>query len=256
MAKKVLIFFLFLGCMACMAQTRKRHFRQKEVGLFGGASYYIGDINPRTHALYSAPAAGAFFRVAMSYRYAFRFGANYGRVWGKDALSKDPNQLERGLSFRSDIYEAHAFYEFNFVDYRIGQEKLYFSMFLFAGAAGYYMNPQADYGQGYVNLNTMNSEGQSYSNYQFALPFGVGIKWNITEQIGLGFEWGPRRLFTDYLDDVSRAWPTNAVSTAPVTGEPGTMRGNPRSKDWYFFYGFTAQIRLPNRMNACPATKL
>src|SRR6185369_16021167 len=105
MYKKGIIFFLLIACSVCSAQTRKRNFRQKELGLFGGASYYIGDLNPRTHFIYSSPAAGAFYRVAMSYRYAFRFGASYGRVWAKDALSRDANQLERGLSFRSDIYE-------------------------------------------------------------------------------------------------------------------------------------------------------
>jgi hypothetical protein len=83
------------------------------------------------------------------------------------------------------------------------------------------------------------------------LPFGVGIKWNATDIIGFGFEWGPRKLFTDYLDDVSKAYPELGNGTYYGNGAPGTMRGNPRSKDWYFFYGFTMQIRLPKKNQEC-----
>jgi hypothetical protein len=257
LAKKLLIFFL-LFTFALQAQTKRRNFKQKEVGLFAGASYYLGDIDPRIHFVYSKPAFGAFFRMAMTYRYAFRFGFNYGSVWGNDAKSSDPNQIERNLNFKSDIYEAHAYYEFNFVDYRIGSEKNYFTMFLYAGFAGYYMNPKSDIGYGTVSLTSLNTEGQgkSYSKYQVNIPFGVGLKWNANDVFGFGFEWGPRKLFTDYLDDVSKAYPEVGQGTYYGTQAAGTMRGNPRSKDWYFFYGFTLQMRLPKKSPACPAMNL
>jgi hypothetical protein len=129
-------------------------------------------------------------------------------------------------------------------------------MFLFAGIGGYYMNPRADVGNGRVNLSELNTEGQgkSYSKYQVCLPFGVGVKWNATEIFGFGFEWGPRKLFTDYLDDVSKAFPTPGNGSNYTTfgvGDPGTMRGNPKSKDWYFYYGFTLQMRLPKGNREC-----
>ncbi|HRH10315.1 MAG TPA: DUF6089 family protein [Bacteroidia bacterium] len=253
--KRLLLIFLLFSCVL-NAQTRKKHARQREIGIFGGASYYLGDLNTRTHFVYSKPAAGAFFRMAMTYRYAFRFGFNYGSVWASDSKSGELNQIERDLHFKSDIYEAHALYEFNFVDYRIGKDKLYFTMFLFAGIGGYYMNPKADLGSGYVNLTSLNTEGQghSYSKYQICVPFGVGIKWNATDIFGFGFEWGPRKLFTDYLDDASKAFPySNNANTVQTfgTGDPGTMRGNPKSKDWYFYYGFTLQMRLPKKNAEC-----
>jgi hypothetical protein len=250
--KKALISLLILCSAGLSAQIKKRHFRQKEVGVFGGASYYLGDLNPRKHFYYSQPAAGIFFRYAMSYRYAFRIGFNYGKVSASDSKSSEPDQLERNLSFRSDIYDFHALYEFNFLDYRIGSDKHYFSMFLFAGLGAYYFNPQANMGKGYTNLSEQNTEGQSrsYSKIQMNLPFGVGFKWNATPIFGFSFEWGPRKLFTDYLDDVSGTYP-NAGTLYTGTGIPGSMRGNPRTKDWYFFYGFTLQMRLPKKNVEC-----
>lgn len=258
MFKKILIFFLFVSTYYGFSQTKKRHFRQPEVGIFGGASYYIGDINPRGHFLFSKPAAGVFFRYATSYRYAFRFGFNYGSVGASDSKSKDADQLERNLSFRSDIYDLHAIAEFNFVDYRIGHNKHYFTMFIFAGIGGYYFNPQTDLGKGYVSLSGLKTEGQNkaYPRYQINLPFGVGFKWNITDIFGLGVEWGPRKLFTDYLDDVSSAYPKSGAGVYSSTGSPGFMRGNPRTKDWYFFYGMTLTMRLPKGKGECHGMEL
>jgi Domain of unknown function (DUF6089) len=251
--KSAVITLLIFCSFYSISQTKRRHFRQKEVGLFGGASYYIGDINPRNQFDFSKPAFGAFYRMAISYRFAFRFGFNYGSVGARDSKSSDASQRERNISFSSQIYDAHAIYEFNFVDYRIGNDKHYVTMFLFAGLGGHYMNPRADIGYGTVNLAELNTEGQSksYSKYQVNVPFGVGFKWNVNYMFGLGFEWGPRKLFTDYLDDVSGSYPTSGNSAYYGTGLPGTMRGNPRTKDWYFFYGFTLQMRLPKKNVEC-----
>jgi hypothetical protein len=233
------------------SQTRKRNFRQKEIGVFGGASYYIGDINPRRHFIPSHPAFGAFFRYTTNYRYAFRVGLNYGKVSASDASSKEPDQLERNLNFRSTIYDGHAIAEFNFVDYRIGNDNHYFTMFIFAGLGMCYMNPQMNVNGNYIDLAGLKTEGQrkSYSKYQATIPFGVGFKWNISDRCGLGVEWGPRKMFTDYLDDVSGSY--SSISFLNTLAIPGTMRGNPRSKDWYFFYGFTFNFRLPGKETVC-----
>lgn len=234
------ILLLSFLCVFSNAQTHKRNFHQREVGLFGGGSYYIGDLNTRKHFVYTRPAAGAFFRYALNYRIAFRFGFNYGSVSASDKLSKEADQLERNLSFRSNIYEGQAITEFNFVEYRIGNNKHYFTMFTFAGIGGYHFNPKTDFGSGFVASAPLKVEGQNYKTLQMNIPFGVGLKWNISDLVGLGFEWGPRKLFTDYLDDVSGVFPLT-----------GAMRGNPRSKDWYFFYGFTLNVRLPKPNREC-----
>ncbi|MEI8135737.1 MAG: DUF6089 family protein [Bacteroidota bacterium] len=236
--------FSYLFCFLVLssnAQTKKRNFRQSEVGIFAGASYYLGDLNPRGHFLFSKPAVGVFYRFTNHYRYAFRFGFNYGTVTGNDAKSKELDQRERNLNFRSRIYDLHAIAEFNFVDYRIGNDKHRFTMFIFAGIGGFMFDPQSNRGQGYQSLDNIhvNIPPQKYSKVQINVPYGIGFKWNIGDIFGIGIEWSPRKLFTDYLDDVSGEY------------ADGNMRGNPRTKDWYFFYGATLTIRLPKANRPC-----
>jgi hypothetical protein len=256
--KKISILIFCCSLFAAVSQTKKRNFKQRELGIFGGASYYLGDLNPRGHFKFSSPAAGIFFRYSTNYRFSWRFGFNYGLVSADDKASKEFDQKERNLNFRSRIYEFEARSEFNFVEYRIGSEKHYFSMFIFGGIGGFYMNPQANIGNGYVNLQGQKTEGQSssYSKVQLCIPFGVGIKWNVHPIVGLGIEWGPRKLFTDYLDDVSGAYPlknSSIFTNQSKNGSAwaGSMRGNPRTKDWYFFYGFTLNIKLRNPKSPC-----
>jgi hypothetical protein len=226
---------------AASAQTKKRNFRQREVGLFGGASYYIGDLNPRGHFLFSKPAAGVFFRYSTHYRYAFRFGFNYGNIMGDDSKSKELDQLERNVTFESRIYDLHAIAEFNFVDYRIGNDKHYFTMFIFAGIGGFYFNPKSGVGSSRPSSDNLHNGVviKNYSKYQINIPFGVGFKWNISKNFGLGVEWSPRNLFTDHLDNVTAEY------------KDGYMRGNPRTKDWYFFYGATLTMKLPTPNRPC-----
>lgn len=247
--------------MLSNAQTRKRNFRQNELGFFGGGSYYIGDINPRGHFFESQPAVGIFYRHSNHYRYAYRSGFNYGNITGNDARSKEADQKERNLNFRSKVYEVNAIAEFNFLEYRIGNENHPFTMFVFAGLSGFYFDPQSNAGSGYESLRKYNTEGQkkSYSRIQMSIPFGVGLKFNIGERCGLGLEWGPRRTFTDYLDDVSGSYPD--LSGDPGKGytdrtlngsaTTGSMRGNPSTRDWYFFYGITLNIKLRELHPTC-----
>ena len=42
-----------------------------------------------------------------------------------------------------------------------------------------------------------------YNLTQFAIPFGGGIKFRVSENVVLAYEVGFRKTFTDYLDDVS-----------------------------------------------------
>ena len=257
------IFLLLLIPALFSAQANKRTFRQNELGLMFGGSYYIGDLNPRNHFLYSKPAFGIFIRHSKHYRYAFRAGINYGEIYGNDALSKDPNQIERNLSFKSIVVEANGTAEFNFFDYRIGNEHDRFTLFLFAGLGVFYFNPKADLGDGngYVALRDLKTEGQSkpYSRVQMSVPFGIGFKLNLSQKAGLSMEWGPRRTFTSYLDDVSGTYPSNVSSldhgknftdrTLNSSATPGAMRGNLSTRDWYFFYSITLNFVLPDKKN-------
>jgi Domain of unknown function (DUF6089) len=259
-----LIRYIIISCfcfitLIIQAQSQKRNFRQRELCFLMGGSYYIGDLNPRGHFLFSKPAGGVFFRYSTNYRYAFRFGFNYGTLNANDANSKEADQKERNLNFTSKLYELNTIAEFNFVEYRIGHAKHKFTMFVFGGLAGFYFNPKSDVGNGLESLRAFKTEGQSssYSKFKISIPFGVGFKYNLGPNAGLSVEWGPRRTRTDYLDDVSGSYPS-ASQASKFTNKSldgssttGSMRGNPSTKDWYFYYGLTLNFKLKEFNKPC-----
>ncbi len=263
------VLFLFFTALL-FSQSKKKAFHQHEIGLFVGGSYYLGDLNPRKHFYMTRPAFGAFYRYAWNYRGALRIGFFWGQVEGDDSQSENKDQIERNLNFKSSIQEFHAITEFNFYDYRIGNDKHFFTLFLFAGVGVFHFNPLGNLGgNSWVELRPLKTEGQSkvYPLWRVNIPFGIGIKINVAKNIGLGLEWGPRVTFTDYLDDISDKYPD--LKTNPPKGNIGALmsnrtsypwnfisgysRGNPGTKDWYFFTGLTINIKLVSKQ-PCYAT--
>ncbi|HQQ92941.1 MAG TPA: DUF6089 family protein [Bacteroidia bacterium] len=249
--KRFLVYTFCLLFISAQAQTRKRTFKQNELGFLFGGSYYIGDLNNRSHFIYSQPAFGIFYRLSNNYRTAFRFGFNYGKLSAYDTQHNIAYQQERNLAFTSTLYEGHALAEFNFTEYRIGNDKHRFTLFIFAGLAGLYAKTEASGGIG-------PSEGKTLAPFQITVPFGIGIKANLGKRVGLTLEWGPRRTFTDYLDNVSATYPAGGGSPSetqskggPAPGSEGYMRGDPTMKDWYFFYGLTLNVKLPDSHRTC-----
>lgn len=262
--------FLLLITQWSYSQGKKRAYHQHEIGVLIGGSYYLGDLNPRQHFYITKPAFGGFYRYAWDYRGALRVGFNWGQIEGDDSQSDNKDQIERNLNFKSNIQEFYSIVEFNFYDYRIGNEKHFFTLFIFGGIAGFHFNPMGNAGgNSWVDLRSLRTEGQSkaYKLWQISIPFGIGIKINVAKNIGLGLEWGPRKTFTDYLDDVSGNYPN--LSQNPPSGQMGILmsnrtkypwsfisrysRGNPYTKDWYFFTGLTINIKLISKQ-PCYAT--
>ena len=127
----------------------------------------------------------------------------------------------------------------------------------------------------WYNLQPIGTEGQgsafsdekTYSLTQFSIPFGVGLKVNTSKNIGINFEWGLRKTFTDYLDDVSGKYADPFLlgsekgpvavgladkSLKPETGgNTGRGRGNSYNKDWYSFAGVIITFKLRGNENQC-----
>lgn len=243
-------------------------FSQKlSLNIFGGASNYSGDmqsdfftfIQPRL-------AVGGGISYQLSERAYIRAGITYASLAGDD--KKNPKVYFRNLNFKTDIQEIHVAGEyFLFTD-----DFLKFSPYVFAGIAVYHFNPHTtDTAGTKYFLQPLSTEGQGfygdrkpYNLTQFAIPFGGGIKYALNDNIKIGLEVGMRKLFTDYLDDVSTTYVdpnllltnrgTKALELAFRGGEISstetypvvlTKRGEPKNKDWYYFTGLTLSYRFP-----------
>lgn len=240
-----------------------------ELGGWLGASNYFGDLNTnwRVNRLHFAYGGGA--RYNFNDRLAVRLNVGAGRISADDADSKNIFENRRNLRFSSPIVDGSFVLEFNFLPYVHGHREFFFTPYVFAGPAFFYFNPQAEYEGVKYNLRDLGTEGQfkgeEYNLAQGALAYGLGFKTDLSYRWSLAVEFSGRKLFTDYLDDVSGTYadPRDinslrgevAVALADPSFEPkiggrGRQRGNGKSNDMYAFinvglYYYFGYIRCP-----------
>ena len=236
--------------------------RSSEVGVLLGATYYSGDLNPTGHfnSNLMHRAAGVLFRRNINSRWSFRLFGLYGKVSGNDALVNNTLSANRSLSFRSNIVEGSGMFELNFFRYVASDNERYFTPTVFAGLGMFWMNPQAQTTDGstYQDLRLQRTEGQikEYSRLQPMLPFGVGARLKFSSRLLISLEYGLRKTWTDYLDDVSTTYPGTQGNTTNGLNSPGFQRGNSETKDWYVFSGITATYRFGHKATACWADRV
>lgn len=273
---KILVILIFLSLTVAAQKTVGPKRISHDIGIMIGGSYYLGELNPSKHFSMSQPAFGVLYRLNPNHRLALRAAFNYGAIMGDDSQSDDDDQIARNLNFKSTLSELSAVVEFNFIDYRINVSKHFFSPYVFLGFAVLRHNPKASIQSKYVELQPLTTEGQGtsldpntkkYKLTQFTIPFGIGAKLNLAKNVGLSFEWGMRKTFTDYLDDVSKTYIDPSLlaqqkgvlagylSNLSLSHSPysmiGSQRGNPYIKDWYCFFGFQISFQIHGRPKSC-----
>lgn len=251
--RKLIIFLLFLSTTA-LAQE------DLALGFTAGATIYQGDLTPKGFDIGKPHiTAGLFLRLRHNEYINTRINVQYGLIQASDA-DGGPGRVERNLSFRSNIWEAALIEEINVFGFYPGTKK-FFSPYLMAGIAVFHFNPTTEYQGQRVELQPLGTEGQGipgfqgkYSLTQVAIPIGAGLKLGLGKDATLSVEVAGRKLFTDYLDDVSGPYIDSRIllrENGPLAaalgnriGEyrgsdpvniPGAPRGNPKFLDWYFF---------------------
>lgn len=262
--------------MACLSYAQAGH-----IGLFGGPAAYSGDLStgifPRK---ITNGAIGLSYSFDLSDKFLLRAGYTYSIVGGADRYNRKPTLSLRNLSFETRINEFSLTGEYYF-------KNLYqdpFSLYVIGGAALFQFNPYTyDQNGQKVYLQPLSTEGQGLPQYpdrkpykltQPALVFGGGIKYVFSNRIRVGLESSIRKLFTEYLDDVSTNYIDHdalldargplAVELAyrgdeiegasPFYPGEGDKRGNPKSKDYYYFAGLHVTYSLGGKKppTGCP----
>lgn len=236
------------------------------LNLFLGTSNYQGDLQDKRFTFnQSHLAVDAGLSYDLTERLSLRGGILLGKVSGDDRQGR--NRI-RNLNFSSGLTEGHL--EAQYYITPLGQHSL--TPYLFAGLALYHFNPYTHDTSGTKHyLKPLSTEGEGfisgkdyYHLTQMAIPFGGGVKLSLSDKINVGLELGFRKLFTDYLDDVSDKYVdknlllanrgTTAVELAyrgneikdgsPVYPDGGAQRGSPKAKDWYYFTWLTLSYKL------------
>jgi hypothetical protein len=256
-----------------------------EIGIMGGGSYYLGDINNK-HFDYMMPSGGIVIRKNIDRRIVVKGELLLGYVRGDDSRNaKDTANFNRNLHFRSPIYEVSGQIEFNFLPYETGNSLYPFTPFVFAGISLFRFNPQAEvepnptggsvpglpYGE-WVDLQPLGTEGQGTTSFperkkyaltQFSIPMGGGFKIAVNKTFNIILEYGIRKTFTDYLDDISTSYTgENLIDMSPLGIEMSDkslnapqakdfQRGDSKDNDWYTFTGITLSFKLLSEKERC-----
>ena len=267
---------------------QSKFLKHTEVGLLLGGIHYAGDLNDRFNLIHNiGPGASLLMqRNSVNTRWGWRNTFSAGRFSAADKFSNDPYLVNRNLSVRTFVVEVSSQLVFNFLPYEIGGNtpgmNFPFTPYIFTGGAFYFFNPKAELNGTYYKLRFMDTEGQGTSVYkrkraaavQFGIPLGLGFKASFNKKVGVGIEWGLRKLYTDYLDDVSMSYVYPEVIAKERGPEAAALsdrslnlvvddnenysnlyrqRGNSNTKDWYSFVGFTIVWRIDDNRGRCPS---
>ncbi|MBI3235419.1 MAG: hypothetical protein HYZ42_15515 [Bacteroidetes bacterium] len=277
------LFIIILLATVPLVSSSQTH----EFGIHVGMMNYIGDISPQVNTAEFHPTFGGFYKWNHNPFFISRFSFNYGSVSAADKAFTY-NRI-RNLSFNSEIYELSYMTEFNFQPHGYDKFKNEFTPFVALGVSGFYFNPYAEYRNQSYELRKYGTEGQflrhtgTYTKFDYAIPFGGGVKLHMSKNIILAIETIWRHTATDHLDDVGSGnymqndkgqyvytgypdpWDMNkfndikpdykptAIALADRSGEVnketnisyrGKQRGNPYNKDWYFSLGFTLSYKI------------
>lgn len=282
--KYFLLFIVFIGVLTQLhAQFRSGNFwkQTRNEFTFGlGASNFLGelggkdaigrDMSPKDLEISETKyVLNAGWRYFVQKNMCVKTSLYYGMVSGDDKLTKEPFRNGRNLSFKSPIYEFSAIYEYHIVAEKQG--RLYkvrgtkgglsflVGVYPFLGIGAFYYSPKGFYNGKWVNLQPLSTEGQGikegtkpYSRISYCIPMGIGFRYSLNQQSGLGLELGFRKTFTDYIDDVSTVYydkeeirkakgdiaadlSDRSLPDSPAGSRPGDQRGDESEKDSYMF---------------------
>jgi hypothetical protein len=256
-----------------------------EVGIGLGPLFFLGDLGGakgigRTFIKdidypLTKLSKGLFLSVAPREWIGFRIAVNTGVLEGddKEAPNKggdEVTRLQRNLNFTTRLWEAYGAVEFYPSVFLEQYEDLKGKLrpYGVVGVGVYHFNPKTqDKNGNWVALQPLHTEGQGFPEYpdrkeykltQMEIPIGFGFKYYLKENMFIGLEVLHRKLFTDYVDDVSTNYidpiyfsqhlsPANAAlarqlnyrgtyswATTRPSSIVGEKRGDPKQNDAYF----------------------
>jgi hypothetical protein len=218
------------------------------------------------------PSSGAYILANYKNALCGRIEGTIGTITGYDSILKavastTTGRYERNLSFKSKIsevqlaIEVHPLFFKNYGD----EDPPKISPYIVLGAGYYSFDPQAKLGGEWFSLQPLHTEGEGFAEYpdhksyslnQFNIVGGLGLRYELNNTFNVRLEFLHRKLFTDYLDDVSSTYidpnvfydhlPPNLAAIAQQLANRkgelnpndftsvGDQRGDPSDKDAYF----------------------
>ena len=187
-----------------------------EVGLLGGAAYYLGELNPHSQFKNAGPSAGILARYIFTDRIASRATFAYNRISGHYSSSSsdvyavanvsqdmvpasslsDGQTMQVGpadASFSNDVFNLDLLAEVNFLsfDHMFRKEQTRFTPYLALGL-------------GCTSYKRYDDNDDKKRVFVLSLPFGAGVKFKASKFMRVGLEWTFHKLFVDDIDQLDQ----------------------------------------------------
>lgn len=211
MLKKLLIGTAFF-CIATAVVAQR-----SELGFGIGTFNYTGDLVRNYNFKYSQPAATVLYRSNLNRIVSFRTSITAGKLKASE-IPIDAVAAARNASFNIFLLEGSVGIEYHFLNWRDNRVPMRFTPYLFGGL-------------GLFGISGNDTKPEEYSNVQMSIPFGGGFKYILNPRWYVALEFGIRKTFFDYLDNVS--------DFRDQTQKTNYRFGNPNDNDNYYFLGIT-----------------
>ena len=298
MKKLILLLIAFTFVTQVDAQYSNRWKRYRYEVVYGlGVTNFLGELGGAdkegTNFLrdfefsMTRPAASIGMRYKILEKLSAKGALSYGILRGDDKTTNEIYRQNRNLNFYAHLVEFSGQMEYSLIREKIGHrynlrrvrglKGFKLNTYIFVGVAGFWFNPYGKNSQTeeWVALQPLGTEGQGmvpsrerYSRIQVAIPFGIGFKYGLNREWSIGVEFGARKTFTDYIDDVSTTYYDNdalaaidpliaqmadpSLGTVPGQTEANQQRGDPSDYDAYMFMMITLNYKLKTTRKGLP----
>lgn len=218
-----------------------------QFGVGAGVFVYNGDLTPEKMGSYKTlrPALQIFGGKLVSAGFGWRLNLALGSLKGDDAKYSEPEyRQQRALNFNTPITEVSGMVEWNILNRNYADRKL--APYIGVGIGYTFLKVERDWSRfnsEYFLSTSETTVGLSEDlqhdppRGQFIVPLVAGVRYFISDRVGIGLETNYRRISTDYLDGFSHA-------------------ANPRKGDGYYSHTLNVILRF-GKVNTldCPVVK-
>lgn len=223
MTSKIIFLKFLLFCVLVLNMNEHGLAQHHEIGFGMGALNYAGDLSRGYNAGNVRPGGELYYRYNFNPITSFRAFTRFGGLSGADDKPIDAAAAIRNTSFELFLTELGVDFEYNFLDIKSAKSLNNWTPFLFFGAGIFQV----------IGDDPLN-EGGNFSTLHFMVPFGTGIKAELSPTVNFELQIGARKLFTDWLDGVS--------------DKEGLIKnyqyGNKHDKDWYNYIGISISYTI------------
>ena len=221
-------------------------FAQKtaDIGIWGGTSGYIGDMDETKPFQSFNLNFGGYFRYNFNARVSLRAQVLSGNFSSEGVIEG------QYWAFNKNVQDFSLQVEINYLKYILGVKNTPYTSYVMAGVGVAYFpydldpalialfNPDHNKGDVVKKESVMTS----------TIPFGIGFKYTIGKRLGMGIEYQMRKLLSDKLDDLD-----DPLAHINADGDEITYTDQFHNNDWSAYLGIHLTYKIYIGKKACPA---